>query len=106
MERNRGLALRARRILLESLGVAAPCPDGMIGSIASVPLPAAEPGSPVARLESGALADWARERGIESWFFPWECPGGKVVRISSQLYNAEEQYRELATLLKEALRAG
>lgn len=106
MQRNHALALRARSLVGQALGVAPPCPDGMIGSIASLPLPAAAPDSPVARLDMRALATWTRERGIESWFFPWPSPGGKLVRLSAQIYNDEEQYRALATLLLEALRGG
>jgi hypothetical protein len=78
----------------------------MLGAIASLPLPAAHPDSPVARLDQDTLATWCRDRGVESWFFPWECAGGKIVRISAQAYNDEDQYRRLAELLAEALRAG
>lgn len=106
MERNHALALRGREIVLEALGVASPCPADLIGSIASVPLPAAAPGSPVVRLDQDALATWTRERGIESWFFRWPCPGGKLVRLSAQIYNHEEQYRALAALLRGALHGG
>ncbi len=106
MEHNHRLALNARRILLDALGGRPACPDGMIGSIASVLLPAAEAGSPVARLDVTGLTDWARERGIESWFFPWEQAGATIVRLSAQLYNTDEQYRRLASLLTVALRAG
>ncbi|MBI1951592.1 MAG: aminotransferase class V-fold PLP-dependent enzyme, partial [Acidobacteria bacterium] len=106
MERNRALALRGREIVGGALGVPPPCPDEMIGSMAALPLPAAAPGSPVARLEWDALSAWTRERGIESWFFPWPCPGGKVVRLSAQAYNHEGQYRSLAMLLLEALGGG
>jgi len=107
MERNHALALRARRILLEALGVPAPVPEAMIGAMASLPLPAAEPGSPAAGLDPGTLASWTRARGIESWFFPWAASAsGKLVRVSAQAYNDDGQYRALATLLSEALRAG
>lgn len=106
MERNRALALRGRDIVGEALGVPPPCPGVMIGSMAALPLPAAAPGSPVAGLEWDALSAWTRARGIESWFFPWPCPGGKVVRLSAQAYNHEDQYRALAMLLLEALGGG
>jgi len=105
MRRNHELVLRARAIVLETLGVEAPCPETMLGSMASIPLPRAEAGSPVARLEQDALAAWTRERGVESWFLPWSAPGGKLVRLSAQMYNHDEQYRRLSRLLQEALRA-
>jgi len=103
MERNHSLVLRGRDIVLETLRLVPPCPDALIGSMAALPLPAATPASPVGRLGQDALAAWTRERGIESWFFPWPCPGGKLVRLSAQIYNHEEQYRALAALLREAL---
>jgi isopenicillin-N epimerase len=103
---NHHLALRARRILQDALGVPAPCPDEMIGSMASVLLPHAEPGSPAATLDHAALGGWTRSRGIESWFFPWPEAPAKLVRLSAQAYNDESQYRALAVLLARAVRAG
>ena len=106
MEHNHALALRGRAILLEALGQAEPCPPSMIGSIATVPLPPAAPGSPVERLAPEALTAWARERGVEPVFFHWPGPAGRLVRVSAQVYNHDDQYRALAAILPEALRAG
>jgi len=103
MERNHSLVLRGRDIVLETLGLVPPCPDALIGSMAALPLPAATAASPVGRLGQDALAAWTRERGIESCFFPWPCPGEKLLRLSAQIYNHEGQYRALAALLREAL---
>ena len=100
MARNRALALQARDILCAALRLDPPAPDAMIGSMASVPLPAAEPGSPAARLDSDALCEWFRERGIRTWLYPHPLP---LLRASAQLYNSIDQYRQLATLLIEAL---
>jgi len=106
MAANNGLALKAREILCAALGVAAPAPESMVGSMAAVILPKAAPGSPAARLDREQLADWTRARGVEPWFFSWPPPdGGKLVRVSAQLYNSEEEYVRLASLLAEALRA-
>jgi isopenicillin-N epimerase len=103
---NLALALRAREILCETLGENAPCPESMIGSMASLPLPEVDLRSPAAVLDSDALAEWFRSRGVESWFYSWACGGGKVIRISAQLYNSEQEFGKLAVLLKEAMRAG
>ena len=103
MTRNRALALQARDILGAALDLEAPAPDGMIGSMASIALPAAEPGSPAARLDSDALCEWFRERGVRTWLYPHPVP---VLRASAQLYNNRDQYQRLATLLAEALHGG
>ena len=103
MTRNRALALQARDILCTALGLNAPAPDGMIGSMASITLPAADPGSPAARLDSDALCEWFRERGVRTWLYPHPVP---VLRAAAQLYNNRDQYQRLATLLAEALHAG
>ena len=103
MVTNRGLALEAREILLEAFGAAPAAPESMIGSIASVPLPAAAPGSPAERLSHEGLTNWLRDRGVEAWLYPWPSTGGRLVRVSAQLYNSREEYARLARLLGEAL---
>ena len=100
MAGNRALALQARALLLESLRVAAPCPEAMIGSMASIPLPAATVGSPATQLDSQGLHDWFRERGVETWLYPNPVP---LLRVSAQLYNHIGQFQKLAHLLDEAL---
>ncbi|MBK9061599.1 MAG: aminotransferase class V-fold PLP-dependent enzyme [Acidobacteria bacterium] len=104
MAANNGLALKAREILSDALGVSPPAPESMIGSMAAVILPPPAPASPAARLDRVRLADWMRARGSEPWFFGWPPSGaGKLVRVSAQLYNTEAQYVALAGLLAEAL---
>jgi isopenicillin-N epimerase len=97
---NRDLTLKARALVLESSGVDAPCPDAMIGSMASVPLPPAAVGAPASRLDCEGLHDWFRERGVETWLHPHPLP---LLRISAQLYNDLDQFKRLAALLEEAL---
>jgi len=98
MARNHALALEARDLLLEVYGIAPPCPDAMIGSMASVPLPAPAAGSPAARLDFKGLHAWFRERGVETWLNAEPTP---VIRVSAQLYNDIEQFQRLASLLAE-----
>jgi len=97
---NRDLTLKARVLMLESSGVDAPCPDAMIGSMASVPLPPAAVGAPAHRLDCEGLHGWFRERGVETWLHPHPLP---LLRISAQLYNDLDQFKRLAALLEEAL---
>ena len=106
METNRALALKARAAICAALGVASPAPEPMLGAMASVPLPAAAPGSPAQRLGREELADWMRARGAEPWFYDWPPGEGLLVRVSAQLYNTEGQFVRVAGLLAEALREG
>ena len=103
MARNRQLALEARRVLCDTLGIAPPCPDDMVGSLASVPLPdgpttdiAWRQPDPIQR----ALYDgW----GIEVPIHSWPAAPKRLVRISAQLYNSMPQYARLADALAKLL---
>ena len=103
MTRNRALALEAREAVERAIRVPPAAPAEMIGSMASVPLPKAAPGSAAARLGPHELGVWLRERGVEAWLYPWPSPGGMLVRVSAQLYNAKVEYERLGALLAEAL---
>jgi len=103
MARNHALALAARTHLLESLELEPPCPEALIGSMASIPLPAAAAGSAAAQLDCKGLHDWFRVRAIETWVHPEPIP---VLRVSAQLYNSLEQFERLTCLLREVLRGG
>ena len=105
-ERNHQLALAGRDLLCERLGIEAPVPDVMIGSMASVPLPLeTQPG----RVQGIDLYDdplhaALMERGMEVMVTPWpQRPDGgpwrRLVRISAAAYNDLEQYRRLASAL-------
>src|SRR5262245_14453718 len=93
MERNRALALAARGILLDALGLEPPCPESMIGSMASIPLPAFAPRAPGASLGAEALRDLLYDAyRMEVFFSEWPGPSGRLVRIAAQIYNEREQY--------------
>jgi isopenicillin-N epimerase len=96
--RNRALTLEARGILCETLGIAAPCPASMVGSLASVPLPAGGKHS-AAQLYEALLA-----AKFEVPVFPWGTDG-KILRVSAQLYNERNDYERLADTLRGLLNA-
>ena len=97
MERNRGLALDARRLLCEALDVAPPAPESMVGALASVPLPdAPRPPAPARDPLQDAL--YTRHR-IEVPVMAWPAPPRRLIRVSAQLYNERAQYTRLATAL-------
>lgn len=105
MARNRALALEARRLLCAAVGTEPPCPEEMIGSIASVILPdnrTVETGWRVRDPVQGRLFEaW----GIEVPIMRWPTPPKRMVRVSAQLYNHLPQYVRLAEALRKELAA-
>jgi isopenicillin-N epimerase len=100
MQRNRALALEARTLLLRTLQLEPPCPEGMIGSMAAIPLPPATAGAPAHGLDAQQMHDWFRKQNVETWLYPEPL---LLLRVSAQLYNHIGQFRHLADLLQEAL---
>jgi len=106
MRRNRELAIAARNVLCATLGIAPPCPDDLIGSLAAFPIPDAEsatpPNSPLYldALQNKLVADYR----IEVPVIPWPAPPKRLMRISAQLYNSLPQYELLAAALQAELR--
>lgn len=105
MKRNRELALDARRLLCDALRVPLPCPDELIGSLASVPIPDATDRTPSKNplyldpLQDRLLAEF----NIEVPIIPWPTPPKRLLRVSAQLYNSLPQYERLAGALKKLL---
>lgn len=101
MRRNHELAVAARRRLVEALGIAPPCPESMLGALASVPLPDGDPARPPRPpLFLDPLQDELWERhGIEVPVIPWPAWPRRLLRISAQAYNTLPQYERLARLL-------
>lgn len=97
--KNHELALAARRLLCERLSVAAPCPESMLGSLATVPLPdrfqSLPPGGKI-DAEQLRLYD---EFGIEVPFSRIGPDGRRYFRVSAHLYNALPEYEYLAEAL-------
>jgi isopenicillin-N epimerase len=103
MARNRALALEARRLLCAAAGTAPPCPDEMIGSLASVVLPDGATSEIAWRrpdpLQRRLYDDWKIEVPIMSW----PAPPRRLIRISAQLYNTRDDYVRLAEALAKEL---
>jgi isopenicillin-N epimerase len=105
MKRNRQLALAARARLCRVMEIEKPCPDAMVGTLASLPLPDA-PGSepPRSPLYQDPLQDELLRRfGIEVPIIPWPTFPRRLLRISAQLYNRLPQYDHLARALVHLL---
>ena len=102
-EQNRRLVLAGRKLLCVVLGIEAPCPDSMIGTLASLPLPAGSPEPPKTALFADPLLNELLARGIEVPVIPWPAPPQRLIRISAQIYNRPEQYELLAQSLSEIL---
>lgn len=103
MAANRELALRARDRLCAALGAAPPAPDTMVGAMAAVPLP----GDARAPIPGVGYPDPLWRALVERWRIQVPIvtlPGrSRVVRISAQLYNSDEQYEYLGRALRAEL---
>ncbi len=103
--RNRALALEARALLADALGVAVPAPESMIGAMATLVLPPER--FPPARGGDPAFEDrlqqhlWNTHR-IEVPVIPWGTPPRTLLRVSAQAYNHLDQYHRLAEALNSA----
>ena len=101
---NRALALDAREILCGALGIEPPCPESMIGSMVTLPIPDSPPDAeaPANPLYADPLQDVILERyAIELPVFPWPEFPQRALRISAQAYNSAPQYQRLAKALGE-----
>ena len=108
MRRNHELAVSGRKIICRALGIAAPCPDELIGSLASLPISDATERAPqTSPLYLDPLQEkLLREHAIEVPIIPWPGPPKRIVRISAQLYNRESQYARLGRALVAELGKG
>lgn len=100
MAANRALALRARDILCETLGLDAPAPEGMLGSLAAVVLPGAPADATDGQIDPLQESLWQEER-IEVPVFPWGDPAMRILRVSVQIYNSSQEYERLARAVHE-----
>jgi isopenicillin-N epimerase len=105
-ERNHALALSARDRLCAVIGCVPPAPDGMLGSMATLPLPDGFGAAPIPPFGIDPLQDRLfHEHGIDVPVMSWPAAPHRVLRISAQLYNEAEQYDRLGVALAELLAA-
>lgn len=98
MEKNRSVALAARQLLCERLGMSVPCPAQMVGSMAVVPLPDQASDTEETLIPPLQNALFERFR-IEIPVIPRPATPKQLIRISAQLYNTQQQYEYLAEAL-------
>lgn len=104
MKFNRERCLKYRKFICEMLDIDPPCPDSMIASMASFPLPADPeefpPGYKGFSTLQQRLFDLYKIE-IPVWY--WDNPDSRIIRIAVQLYNNSNQYRDFAAALKTLL---
>jgi isopenicillin-N epimerase len=102
--RNHALAVEARNLLADALDITPPCPEAMLGSIATLHLPEIKDLKPSAAtsmlwldpIQEALFHDYKIEVPVLA------CPesGRRIFRISAQLYNELDDYERLARALK------
>ena len=93
---NHELALAARRLLMPALQVEPPCPESMLGSMATLPLPQRFQGrSKSGKIDKDQLRLYDKFH-LEVPFVRIGQPPRRYFRISAQLYNSLAEYEYLA----------
>jgi len=95
-EHNQRLSVQARRALCGALEVEAPCPEAMLGSMATLPLPERFQGAPRSgRIDREQLQLYDRF-GIEVPFVRIGRPERRYFRISAHIHNSLAEYEYLS----------
>jgi isopenicillin-N epimerase len=102
MARNRALALDARRVLCDALGVEPLTPDSMVGAMAAVPVADGVGAAPTSF--TPPLYGELRRAGFDTVVSVWPEWPRQLLRVSAQAYNTIDEYEKLAAVLVE--RAG
>lgn len=102
--RNRQLALQARKGLCEKLAIPLPCPDELIGNMAAIPLPRSPLEIDPTPLDPDPFQAALMEQfGIQVPVMTWPAHPDRLLRISAQLYNSAQQYERLGNALQDLL---
>ena len=97
---NHDLTVEARRRLCERLGVEPPCPEAMLGSMATIPLPERFQGLPASGKIDREQLRLYDEFGIEVPFFRIGNPERRYFRISMHAHNSLADCEQLANALQ------
>jgi isopenicillin-N epimerase len=98
-ERNHQLVVKARKLLCERFEVEAPCPEEMLGSMATIPLPARfQKRKASGKIDREQLALYDRF-GIEVPLNRFGKPEQRWLRVSAQIYNSPTDYEFLVEAL-------
>jgi isopenicillin-N epimerase len=110
MDSNHSLANAARSMLCERLGVKPPCPEFMLGSMATLPLPeifqrdvGGESRAVIERFDP-LQTQLFEEHGIEVPLIKFGDPVRRWFRVSAQAYNSASDYLKLANALQAEVR--
>lgn len=95
---NRSLALQARALLCDRLGIEPPAPESMLGSLVTLPL---HVGTKAFAAGDRLQPYLYKNHRIEVPCFPGPENQNRYVRVSCQAYNDLTQYERLATALKQ-----
>lgn len=98
--RNHSLAVQARQILCERLEVEPPCPPGLLGSMATIPLPERLQSVPATGKIDPEQLRLCDQFGIEVPLSRFGAPEQRWLRISAQIYNAPADYAYLAAAMQ------
>jgi isopenicillin-N epimerase len=101
MQRNHDLVMQGRQVICKLLDIAAPCPESMIGSMATLTVPKI-----LDKYTYMSLHDELFDKyGIEVQVVPWQGESKLLVRIAAQIYNSIEHYNCLAEALLEIVKS-
>ena len=110
--RNRSLALDARQVVSDALGLEPAAPASMIGSMASIPLAWEQSAAGVQGVElyGDAVHGALLAAGYQAMLTPWpQRPEGgpwrRLLRLSAAAYNELADYERLAGVLPDILTA-
>jgi isopenicillin-N epimerase len=107
MNRNHELVVEGRKLIAAALDVAVPCPEQMLGSLATLHLPDmpdfAAPAATSALSLNPLQEALFRQYKIEVPVLSCPASGKPMLRISAQLYNELSDYERLAKVLQSLL---